>query len=300
MNSAIAILTYRRNEPLRAFLAQILEHCPGIPVAVFEDCANFDGTVELLCAGKPLGEDAELEADVYQHQHFTAYVGWRNVGVAANSNKALKWFERTGADHLLLCNDDLICSGNFAARYAKAHADLKVGMFCYCPKDLGEDYVGPVVNVLGHNVHLVPRMTGAMISITRRVLDTIGYFDVSFGRFSQEHCDATNRARLAGFINLRGKPQHCLDIEQQELGYRYDLHSSVSKVEKSYFESVGSRAIEKAAALYQVKSWYRPYRLLHSQFAGASGNRGISTSQLETLGYTLVVDHRLADEAAIL
>ena len=44
MESCIAVLTYRREAQLRALLTSLEEHCPRHQVAVFEDCATYDGT----------------------------------------------------------------------------------------------------------------------------------------------------------------------------------------------------------------------------------------------------------------
>jgi hypothetical protein len=305
VKSAIAILTFRRLGALQTTLDGIFKHVPeDVPVAVFEDCANFDDTVGFLTErATALGCDDELEAAVYRWsadragtREVTVFIGQRNVGVAGNSNKAIRWFERQeGYDHLLLCNDDLIVTGDFAAVYGQAHEALKIGLFCFCPVKLGEEYVGPVVKVLGHQVRMVPRMTGSMMSMTLALVKKIGYFDVSFGRFGEEHSDFTNRSRFAGFIVLRGKTQHCLDIITPTLDYNYGMHSSVAAQEKKLFDKYAAQAMERVAPLYQTLSWYRPFRLLHASNAGAYGGVGIPVRMLEECGYTLVVDHDLKD-----
>lgn len=300
MKSLIAILTYRRAAPLIRFVNEIVANHPGVPIGIFEDCANFDDTVEYLKRGADfVGSDAELEAEVYLNGNVMAHIGWRNVGVAASSNKALKWFMRqTEYDHLLLCNDDLTCNGDFVKPYAVAHQALGVGLFCFCPTKLGDDYVGPNVKVRGIDVHLVPRMTGAMMSLTRAVVERIGYFDVAFNKFGEEHSSYNARARLAGFCNLRGQPQLCLDLVKTPLDYRYDLKSSVSPVEKAYFDHLAAKAQQTIVPLLQTKSWYVEFRMLHNAVAGYGG-RGIPTRWLDPV-YTMVVDHRLADVSATL
>lgn len=308
-SSAIAIMTYRRIGALQTFLEGIFKRVPvDIPIAIFEDCANFDDTVGYLTKGaEALGYDEELDADVYrwpvteaQRYNVTAYVGRRNVGVAGNSNKCIRWFERMPetVDHLLLCNDDLIVTGNFAEEYKRAHDQLKIGLFCFCPVKLGEEYVGPTVKVLGITVRMVPRMTGPLMSMTRALVKRIGYFDVSLGRFGEDHCDYNNRARFSGFINLRGKTQHCLDIVTTTLDYNYDVRSSVAPTEKKAFDQYANQAMVRISAQYQTRGWYRPYRLLHASNAGVYGGVGIPVHMLEDCGYGLVVDYNMADAGA--
>lgn len=40
----------------------------------------------------------------------------------------------------------------------------------------------------GYTLKLLPRFTGIMISVTRKLVDKIGYFDAEFGKFGEEHC----------------------------------------------------------------------------------------------------------------
>lgn len=303
--SCLAILTYRRASILSTFLRSLSQHCSHYPVAVFEDCANFDETSALLTAGLECkGVDLELEAEVWQHPTlaFTAYLGTRNVGVASNSNRALKWFERQpeSVDHLCLCNDDLEALGDFPAEYAKAHAELKIGLFCHCDvKALGEAYRGPEVRVLNTKVRLIPqgRQTGCMMSITRALFKRIGYYDTTLGRMGQEHVEFNNRATLAGFTDLRGKPQVCLDLAAPSLRMQL-CRPSVSGTERQTLDAYANNAIHGIAARYQTEKWYRPYQLLHGARANAYGGVGIPAKLLKECGYAMVVDYQFNDAGA--
>ncbi len=300
MKTCVAVLTYRRLGPLKRLLEGLNANLSACPLGIFEDCANFDDTAGFLTVGaEPLGRDGELEAHAYRlgGVNRTAFLGTRNLGVAGNSNRALRWFMRqTDCDHLLLCNDDLIVEGDVAAEYARAHTTLKVGLFSFCDfKD--PEYAGPVVKVLGIDVRMVMRMTGMMMSVTRAVVERIGYFDPTFGRFGQEHCDYQNRAKFSGFSDLRGKPQMQLDIVSKTLRSSGDA-SSITPSEKRAFDQYSDEALRRTCAMYQTRAWYRPFRLLHGSRAGAYGGVGIPVGNLEELGYELVVDYDLKDAVA--
>lgn len=304
MNSCIAILTYRRAPILRTFLKSLETHCPQYPVAVFEDCANADETTAMLTGGLQfVGKDREIEATVWKHstKPFTVFLGLRNGGVAANSNRAIRWFERQPEfDHLCLCNDDLDALGDFPVEYAKAHQELGVGLFCHCDlKVLGDAYKGPEVKVLNTKVRIIPagRQTGCMMSITRALVCRIGYYNVLCGRLGQEHVEYNNRAALAGFIKLRGQTQIAMDLAAPSLRMQL-CRPSVSGYERQVLDSYANQAIRNIAAHYQTESWYVPFRMFHTPYAGGMEGKGISIKALEAVGYATVVDPEFHDLSA--
>jgi GT2 family glycosyltransferase len=227
MKSAVAILTYNRAHALKETLSGLSKFCSAYPTAIFEDCGQRDGTETFLRGPTPVQvkDRIDLLATEYSGAHLgpniQVFLGTTNLGVTGNSNRALKWFAETGCDHLCLMNDDLHVMGDFVNFYAKGHEDLDVGLFCFCDFDRAspaisgapETYRWVTVNSRGYRVKLLPRMTGIMMSMTRAVLDKIGYFDARFGKFGEEHCDYNIRARFAGFVNLDGQMQNCLDLE---------------------------------------------------------------------------------------
>ena len=118
--SFIGILTYRRLGALREMMRGIEEHCPHYPCVISEDCGQRDATADYLQAGRQPVRQAELMADEYvigedlrdaNYLGARVYMGLRNLGVAGNSNRVIKLFLDSGADHLCLCNDDPACHG---------------------------------------------------------------------------------------------------------------------------------------------------------------------------------------------
>lgn len=197
MRSAIAILTYNRLPVLKKEMQGIYEHCSHYPVAIFDDLSQRDGTARWLKSNAT--SEFEVRDDLMADEHASKFVpgtpgikvflGNRNLGVAGNTNRALKWFmDETDADHLCLLNDDLIVSGDFVEWYAKAHEDLGVGMMSFCDFTHHPSYRWIDVRKLGYIVKICPRMTAIMTSMTRKVVETIGYYDPKFGMFGQEHC----------------------------------------------------------------------------------------------------------------
>jgi len=134
---------------------------------------HYDGVMRTFHAKVPMGE---------------IFVAEENLGVAAQSNRAIRWFiEDTNCDHLLLCNDDLEFVGPADAVYGKAHKETNIHLFSFCDFTSPE-YEAKKTVYRGIRLRLPKRMTGIMMSITRKLVETIGYYDTSFGKFSEEHC----------------------------------------------------------------------------------------------------------------
>jgi hypothetical protein len=303
MNSAIAILTYRRVESLKLFLGQVTEWCKDAPIAVFEDCGQIDETEEFLVRGsKFIRRDFAYEADVYEKEingvKVLIFLSHENAGVCGSSNKAIKWFmEETACNHLCLCNDDLEATGPFHQTYALAHQKLSVGLFCFCDFP-GETYKWATVKARGLQVKLLSRMTGIMMSITRDLVNRIGYFDAYNFTFGQEHCDYTNRARLAGFLNLNGAMQHCLDVVCPELKHQ-EVESSLTDSEKSKYNSDADTMIEIVGSRRASADPFIAYCTGRcSRVAGARDGVGIPAHMLR--GYHRIKETRLEGASPVL
>ena len=295
MRSAIAILTYRRVEALKVMLDGINKHCPQYRCAVFEDLGQRDATEAYLKQGRT-SEPAPgylatewVAGDRSPNPGVEVFLGERNLGVAGNSNRALKWFMNSGLDHLVLCNDDLHIDGNFVDFYGKAHEDLGLGMFCFCDFTHHDSYKWITYPWRGYTLKMLPRMTGIMMSITRKVVDDIGYFDTEFGQFGEEHCDYTIRARMAGHLRIDRQDMNCLDIEHKLLRHQ-NVKTSVTGSDRLAADRRASLVMQRAAEEYKFRHYYRPFRLVYPDYSGGFGGNGISTRNLEQLGYTVVTD----------
>jgi len=222
------------------------------------------------------------------------YMGDRNLGVAGNSNRILKIFMDGDCDHLVLCNDDMVVNGDFVKFYGQAHKDLSIGLFCFCdfvkasPAISGtpESYKWTTYRWRGYGIKFLPRMTGIMMSITRELVEKVGYFDAEFGKFGEEHCDYTHRCRLAGGIQCEGQDMNCLDLEHELLGHQ-DVETSVTGAARRQADSEASAIMHRAGWEYRNRHYYRPYRLDYPLTAGGYFGGGIPCRQLEQIGYKL-------------
>lgn len=300
MTSAVAVLTYNRLPALQEVMKGLSAHCSRYPVAIFDDCGQRDGTESWLRGAQPspVAQHYDLMATQWLGGHLgpnvQVFLGDTNLGVAGNSNRALKWFSETGCDHLCLLNDDLSVLGDFVDFYARGHWDLDVGMFCFCdftgpsPAISGppESYRWMTVNSRGYRVKLLPRMTGIMLSLTRECFDKIGYFDARFGKFGEEHTDYTIRARFAGQINLDGQPQNCLDLEHPHLRHQ-DVETSVSGPERKLLDREAGEIMAYICKRYGQEPFFRPFYLRLPKAAGGHSGVGVP---VDHLGHYALVD----------
>jgi hypothetical protein len=303
MNSALAILTYNRLPALSTLFQSL--HAARIlgtyPVAVFEDAGVRDGTRAWL--GR-LGKnnvvrdrDDELEADVIRYMvprgfPVEIFLGERNLGVAGNSNRALRWFERMERDHLLLCNDDITFAGDALQEYGDAHAQTGLELLCF--NDFpAPQFKGITVPVNQLPVRIFQQMTGMVMSVTRDLTNRLGYYDTSFGRFGNEHCSYNNRARAAGFIDVDGQPQTCVDIVSKTL-VSQAIPSSLTAEEKLEAHLVSDVRI-KNDYLKMVTGLYVPFSLRHLSHADAHGGFGVPINPNLSTHACVVTD--IADDA---
>lgn len=307
MKSAIAILTYRRLHALNAMMLGIEQHCPQYQTAIFEDCGQRDATSVYLTQGRHPAKCPELMATQWfpvaddgsgtHYPNAKVFMGDQNLGVTGNSNRALAWFMNGDWDHLLLCNDDLFVNGDFAKFYGQAHADLGIGMFCFCdftqasPAISGtpESYKWTTYRARGYGIKFLPRFTGIMMSITRELVEKVGYFDAEFGKFGEEHCDYTIRCRMAGGIRYDNQDMNCLDVEHDFLKHQ-DVETSMKGAARKQADEEARQVMARAAHEYRYRHFYRPFRLTYPIRGGGYFGGGTSCRQLEQVGYKLVTD----------
>src|SRR5208337_506877 len=296
MRHYIAILTYRRLPAFKTMLAGVQEYCPSCRLGVFEDCGNTDDTASFLRQDFSGVQRDDLMAEQYHRtDYFDVFLGTRNLGVAGNSNRAIKVFmDETDCDHLLLCNDDLHVLGDFAAFYGQAHQDLGTKFFAFTDFWHLPTHRWVICRCRGYRVKVFPRMTGIMMSTTRAMIQKVGYFDTRFGKFGEEHSDWTNRIRFLGGIQLDGMDQPCLDVEPtnpdgsagKPVLRPQDVPTSVIGEERKREDALSVERMREAAIRYATHSHFRPFTLTWPTHVGGLSDTGIRLADIP--GYKAV------------
>lgn len=284
MKIAIAILTWNRLPALDQIVSGLNKHCSSHEIAAFEDAGVKDSTVasilqlvdcsersiEYRYADKPELKSALAIVGEPESSGCRQYfLGTTNLGVAGNSNRALRWFmDETDRDYLCLCNDDLVIKGDFADFYARVEAQTGVGLLCFCGFT-SEAYAWDHIVHGDYTFKKLGRMTGAMMCISRKLVERIGYFDLKFGKFGEEHVDYTNRAKLAGFQQLDGVDYECLDVSHNLLEH-LEIPSTVTGQERQQANTAAKQGV--SAIDYVRDGLYRQFALEPDcSIAGADG-----------------------------
>jgi GT2 family glycosyltransferase len=289
MSSAIAILTYNRIGPLQKTFGSVMQTKDRTsPVAIFEDCGQSDATRAWL-RNNVQGERIEsVLATRYTLSKSTApsrveaFLGDENLGVAGNSNRALWWFmNHTTADHLMLCNDDIEFVGDATALYRTAHESTGIGLFCFCDFDSEQFKCTPVL-CRGTKLKKLSRMTGMMMSITRKLVESIGYMDPQFGPFGEDHCDFTVRARCAGHQAVNGQDLYCLDVEQPEppLLKHQVVASCIDPNDKPHLDAMANAVMVEKSKAYHFSDAYLAYSLKRNHLVDSINGRGTMADAL--------------------
>lgn len=264
MATAAAIITYNRPEAAARLVESISRHSPGTQIFVVDDHSS---------RRPPMGSAKRPRPDLEGTECLGGLAGWSRLGVAGNSNRALKLLLETKADHFMLLNDDVVYSGPASEAYEKAHAALGVGLFCGA--DRSDRRASWEINQAeGEKVKVLRRLPGAVMSMTRKLVETIGFFDTRFGQFGQEHVDFTHRARAAGAIGFGGRQAYGLDIEENFCG-RQDVAPSTSPQERKRVSWQAELALELAMVGYQFADPYRQFSLFRPIVSDAFGPDGL-------------------------
>jgi hypothetical protein len=287
--TAIAILTFNRLSALQTSLKTALGSIMKsgqykTPIAVFEDCGQADQTrswlqsannkpvkrPDLLATHHPLAVSTHPAPKLVQ-----VFLGTDNLGVAGNSNRAIKWFmDETEADHLLLCNDDVEFVGDAVKAYSTAHDETNIELLCFC--DLpGEQFKCTPLVYRGVRLKRLNRMTGMVMSMTRKLVESIGYYDCQFGKFGEDHCDVNIRARYAGHINVHNIQQYSLDIDPIEPVLRHQkVESCIGTNEKPDLDRHAHAVMIEKSKRYPFTNPYVGFSLRRNVLVDSINDRG--------------------------
>lgn len=181
MKIGIGIITYNRLHCLKKCLESIFktDSYRLSKIVIADDCSN-DGTREWL----------------RRQGKIIPVFGQKNWGIARNSNRALK--ELLDCDYGFLINDDIYFKQRgWVDIYIDAMKISPYKHFCFMGGEKGPGFSKKegIGNIEVTHHHLV---MGSCLAFTKKVLETIGGFDIRFPAYGLEHTDWTERVSMAG------------------------------------------------------------------------------------------------------
>ena len=288
MKIAIAILTYNRPEALIPLLASI-KKCSVNRIGIFDD-AGIQSGIDKIFKLETGQESQELQATYYRDKAFDIYVGTRNLGIAKNTNRALRWFEKcTDCDYLLLCNDDIEFTGNASKEYYEASQKYGIGLFCFNSSGEGTDLTESLeifTPALEHGADPIgvpkfvklTRLYGAVLAMPRSTIEQVGYFDARFGKYGEEHVEFTMRCYSHGL----SKGLSAVDIYDSKV----KMQQVVPSLPSGLVNAENVKAKNMLAEIAAECQTYVPFSLQSNSKVCGNEFDGISTGQL--IGYNRV------------
>lgn len=239
-NPGIAVTTYS-SQTTSDERYQVIEDCfkhlnsqipKEIPIFVINDGSNESRLLLLLKKFK---------------SRFHIINRSQNGGISRAKNTAIKAMYDFGCDLMFLMDDDLNVKRDFINFYQKAIEVTKIQHFNYMVRKLHtESWKDIHINSI--SLHKSPQLNGCFMTLTREMVEVIGYFKILPHRYGHEHTEFTLRAIEAGFsrrfVDVKGSDEY---LEFHPLAYTHQseplLNSDLKKIQENSrvaFESPNS------------------------------------------------------------
>jgi glycosyltransferase involved in cell wall biosynthesis len=177
--------------------------------------SGYDGVIFLVDDG------STTERHLEQLDSRVRVIHRSHGGVARTKNTCIKVLFAEGVDIGFLADDDMFYKSSWYVRYAEAIQRTGIDHFSY----FLESTPCEVMEIGGMRVRRTPSVNGCFLTVTKRLIDKIGFFKMLPNDYGHEHSNFSVRAaRLSG------------------QGGFYDIEDSFSCLEL-ISESVGCKAI---------------------------------------------------------
>lgn len=180
----LGIVTYNRPEYLRQCMAGVIKHL--LPLA---------GEV-IICNDGSSEEQYKTYRSVYSElpREIVIYNFFNNRGVAGAKNTLLRHLIAFDCEYIFLLEDDIVPDSPMAFMgYIEASKATGIEHLSFAHH--GDMNPGPLAT--RGSLELYPNAVGAYCFYTRKVIESVGYFDEHF-KNAWEHVEHTNRIAKAG------------------------------------------------------------------------------------------------------
>lgn len=181
----IGIITYNRKDILQTTISSIFRHTKTPFEFVVADDGSSDGTPDLL------------------KQLNVPHVTGRNKGISWNRNRVL-WYlkEEKGCDWILILEDDCFPS-TFGWELPWIEALERYGHVNYMPEitiEIDNDITSG--SGTAEDPFIAPMHQAFCVGYHAKALSYVGYLDVRFEKYGEEHVEHTQRFLRAGYGGL--------------------------------------------------------------------------------------------------
>lgn len=187
MNYGIAISTYfneninyKRLPNFQKCITSLLDSNVDAPIFVVDDGSTIKTHLEIIPKDSRI---SIIEKDI-------------NGGYSKIKNSGIKKVLDAGCDFVFLLDDDVhIINKDWCHVYIKAYNQTRIPHFCFYDNSyMGvKTNKGEIKSINGYDIILTPLVQGGMMTFTKELIDTVGYFKVFPEKLGHEHTHFTNK-----------------------------------------------------------------------------------------------------------
>lgn len=116
----------------------------------------------------------------------------KNLGISSAKNASIKTLYDLGCNLMFIMDDDIVLNDNFKTFYQDAIIKTKIHHFCYRVPELNKSIISKT-NIGGVNVIKTAQVNGAFFTLTKQLVDRVGYFKLLPYKYGHEHTEYTGR-----------------------------------------------------------------------------------------------------------
>jgi glycosyltransferase involved in cell wall biosynthesis len=175
-----------------------------------------------------------------------------NKGISSAKNAGIKHLYDAGCNVMFVMDDDIQLIKGFDSFYINAITKSGIHHFCYKVPELNK-HITERLTINGIKLTKTLQVNGAFFTVTKRIVDAVGYFKILPYRYGHEHTEYTGR-----IIKMTNLCPGYIDVDNSN-----DLVKYIGLDHRSdNFPGIGDARIkENAAAAFGSEKQYVPFKL---------------------------------------
>lgn len=175
-----------------------------------------------------------------------------NKGISSAKNAGIKHLYDAGCNLMFIMDDDIRLLKGFDSFYANSIQKSGIHHFCYKVPELNKHITKREV-VNGIKTVRTLQVNGAFFTLTRKIIDAVGYFKILPYRYGHEHTEYTGR-----IVKMTKFCPGYVDVEESDKFIKY-----IGLDDRSdNFPGIGDARIkENAKAAFGGEKTYIPFKL---------------------------------------
>ena len=180
--------------------------------------SEYKGNIIIIDDGSEIQEHLDYIKKI-KYNKLSFHIKANNQGVAKCKNTSMR-LAIENSDIGFIADDDLIYKTGWDTIYTDAISKTHFSHFTFCAENRSEQ---EVVNNNGLNILKLKNVNGCFFTVTKNILDTIGYMRILPYKFGHEHSNFSirciNKQIIPYFVDVE-KSDTCLNVQQDSFSKR--------------------------------------------------------------------------------